>query len=128
MPVSKNRVYLDKDGKATTDAASGEVLLVGAGGQVSQELVDKHSLETVEGDEARDLTMAGQAAKRAAAIPSQPVSFSKPDNTVQADSASAVVSPKVDETQGDDSPAKGKVFGDGAPEGGTKKASKKAGK
>lgn len=121
MPISKNRVYLDKDGKATTNAENGEVLLVGAGSEVSQELVDKHSLETVEGDEAKALTLSGQAMKRAEEMNPQPVSFSPTDKPkVQADSASAVVPANVEETQGDDSPAKGKTFG--------AKSSKKAGK
>lgn len=117
MPISKNRVYLDKDGKATQDAENGEVLLVAAGSPVSQELVDKHGLETVEGDEAKDLTLSGQAMKRAEESRPQVVSFSKPDNAGQeANSQTAVVSPKVSETQGDDSPAKDRTFGDQKPE------------
>ena len=43
MPVSKERVYLDKQGRATRNAEEGERLLVAEGAQITRELADKHA-------------------------------------------------------------------------------------
>lgn len=127
MPVSKERVYLDKDGNPTRDASAGERLLVAKGAPITSADAEKYGIDTAEGDEAKELTNSHQVLKRASEMDTRPLSF--PAGPTEAAPLNVTASgASSEELTGDDSPAKGRVFGDGAPDGDSEKASKKASK
>lgn len=101
MPRSKNRVYLDENGKATTKAEEGVTLLAGAGSPVSQDLVDKYGLEVM--DEEEEKGTAGVSV------------VDETPNDAKAAEATAKRTKELGDITGENSPAKNKIFSDDHP-------------
>jgi hypothetical protein len=117
MAISDERVYLNEKGEATRNASEGVKLLAGEGGQISDADAKKYGVKLRE-VEAKDDTPhititpgvnhpGGRIEATPAEGAAQTVAFNR---TADGDAATA------SELAGDESPAKGKTFGDDKPE------------